>query len=427
MRVELTGFSPRLFENWRVAGGTSMQQDVTLDVGTVSETVSVSAAETGPASGRVRQGIVGGIAGGIPGHVAGVPPPPPAARPAMPVNVYDQSKTVAPQALAASLGDLFEYRIKEPVSLTKNQSALVPIVNAEIDAEKVSLWNQRSGSGRPLRAVWLTNGTGLTLDGGSMTVIDADAFAGEGLLESLKPNERRLLSYASDLGVMVDTRRQPMDARLLRVRARDGIIIQESEERATSIYRARNENATPTTLVIEHRMQSGWKLADGQTPVESTADAQRFSVVLPRGKETVFEVREVRQGETRINVGNVDPSHIALFVKSGISAALLERSLKPILDKKGELSALDRRLNGLTSERNTIAQDQQRLRENMKALRGSSEEKQLLQRYTRQLDQQETRLESLQADIARTAAEIEKARGELGTLIGNTTFEWASP
>src|ERR687895_1564124 len=128
------------------------------------------------------------MAGGIAGNVCGVPPPPPAPE-RMPSNVYEQSREVAPQALATSLGDLFEYRIKEPVSLTKNQSALVPIVNAAIEAEKVSLWNQRSGSGRPLRAVWLTNGTGLTLDGGSMTVIDADAFAGEGLLDSLKPSE----------------------------------------------------------------------------------------------------------------------------------------------------------------------------------------------------------------------------------------------
>ena len=44
--------------------------------------------------------------------------------------------------------------------------------------------------------------------------------------------------------------------------------------------------------------------------------------------------------------------------------------------------------------------DQQRLRENMKALRGSAEEKQLLQRYTRQLDAQETRLDALQTEIA---------------------------
>ena len=329
----------------------------------------------------------------------------------MPRDVYEQARSLDPQASAASLGDLFEYRIKEPVTLRKNQSALVPIVSADIEAEKVSLWNRSSGSGRPLRAVWLTNATGLTLDGGSMTLIDGDAFAGEGLLEPLKPGEKRLLSYAADLGVLVDARRQPADGRIFRVRARDGIMTQETEERVTWTYRARNENLTPTTLIIEHRMQPGWKLAEGQTPVESTADTQRFRVVLPQAKETVFEVRELRQGETRIMLGDVDEVLLAQLAKSGISAASLEQALKPVLDKRAELTGLQRRVETLQSERNTIGQDQQRLRENMKALRGSAEEKQLLQRYTRQLDQQETRLETLQTEMARATADMERVRG----------------
>ena len=428
LRVELTGFSPRVFENWRVASGSSTQHDVTMQVGRLNESVSVSAEAGLDVSSARRQGGVGGGSGGGTGggSFAGAPPPPPAPAQMPSVNVYEQSRNAETQVLAGSLGDLFEYRIKEPVSLTKNQSALVPIVHAEIEAEKVSLWNQRSGSGRPLRAVWLTNSSGLTLDGGSVTLIDGDAFAGEGLIESLKPKERRLLSYATDLGVMIATRRDPADGRLVRVRARDGVITQETEERATSIYRARNENTTQTTLIIEHRMQPGWKLADGQTPVESTADTQRFSVVLPVARETVFEVREVRQGESRINIGSVEQSYIAAYAKSGIPSAVLERWLKPVLDKKAEIALIERRLGGLMNERNTISQDQQRLRENMKALRGSSEEKQLLQRYTRQLDQQETRLESLQTDVARTTAELDKARAELIPLIANTTFEWAS-
>jgi hypothetical protein len=413
MRVELTGFSPRVFENWRVGSGTSVQQDVTLEIGGVSETVSVAA------ESPALQARLGGVVGGIPG---GRPAPPPLAAP-MPLNVYDQVSNVDPQALAASLGDLFEYRIKQPISLTKNQSALVPIVNAAIEAEKVSLWNRASGSGRPLRAVWLTNATGLTLDGGSMTLIDGDAFAGEGLLEPLKPGEKRLLSYGADLGVMVAAARQPADGRIFRVRARDGIIIQDTEERVASTYRARNENATPTTLIVEHRLQPGWKLADGQTPVESTADAQRFRVVLPSAKETEFEVREVRQGESRISIGNVDHVLIAQLAKSGISAAALERELKPVLDKKAEFMGLQRRVEALQNERNAIDRDQQRLRENMKALRGSAEEKQLLQRYTRQLDQQETRLETLQTEIARTTTEMERVGGELGALIGSISFD----
>jgi hypothetical protein len=415
LRFELAGFSPRVFENWRVPSGTPVQQDVTLNVAGLSEQVMARAA---PFNSRAASpsGSLGGVVGGMPAA-----PPPPAAP--MPRDIYDQVRDLEPQAAAASLGDLFEYRIKEPITLRKNQSALVPIVSAEIDAEKVSLWNRSSGSGRPLRAVWLTNATGLTLDGGSMTLIDGDAFAGEGLLEPLKPGEKRLLSYAADLGVMVDARRQAADGRIFRLRARDGIITQDTEERVTSTYKARNENATPTTLIIEHRTQPGWTLADGQTPVESTADTQRFRVVLQPGKETVFEVRELRQGETRIMIGNVDDVLLARLAQSGVLAAALEGALKPVLDKKAELAGLERRMQALQNERNTIVGDQQRLRENMKALRGSAEEKQLLQRYTRQLDEQETRLDGLQKEIARVTTEMDKVRGELGALISSVSFD----
>ena len=67
--------------------------------------------------------------------------------------------------------------------------------------------------------------------------------------------------------------------------------------------------------------------------------------------------------------------------------------------------------------------DQARLRENMKALKGSSEEKALLQRYTSQLDQQETELESLRKAIQHTETERDKANDELENLIDNLQLE----
>jgi DNA repair exonuclease SbcCD ATPase subunit len=207
------------------------------------------------------------------------------------------------------------------------------------------------------------------------------------------------------------------------VRARNGVITQETEERATWTYRARNENTAETTLIVEHRVQPGWKLAEGQTPVESTADAQRFRVVLPVAKETVLEVREVRQGQAVVTISDVDDTLLTRLAQSGVSSAALEAALRPVIVKKNELAALEGRQQALRADRETIAQDQQRLRENMKALRGSSEEKQLLQRYTRQLDQQETRLEGLQQQETTLSGQIEKTRGELAALIGSVSFE----
>jgi hypothetical protein len=229
-----------------------------------------------------------------------------------------------------------------------------------------------------------------------------------------------------DLGVMVDAQRRAGEGRIFKVRARDGILVQETEERATWTYRARNENATPTTLIIEHRVQPGWKLADGQTPVESTAAAQRFRIVLPTGKETVLDVREIRQGESRVTIGDIDDAQIAVLVQGGIPAAPLEAAFRPVIAKRAELTALENKRASFVEDRNTIAQDQQRLRENMKALRGSNEEKQLLQRYTRQLDEQENRLDAINREMSQTSAAADKARTELGALIAAVSFEVAA-
>jgi hypothetical protein len=59
----------------------------------------------------------------------------------------------------------------------------------------------------------------------------------------------------------------------------------------------------------------------------------------------------------------------------------------------------------------------------MKALRGSAEEKALLQRYTRQLDEQETRLDALRKKIEQTEAQRDQANELLGKMIDDVQIE----
>ena len=366
----------------------------------------------------VMAGIPGGTIGGIIGGLPAAPPPP-----AAPSRVRAEMANQMAAADAASLGDLFEYRIKERVSLQKNQSALVPIVTAEVTAEKVALWSRAQGRGRPLRAVWITNGSGLTLDGGSIAVVDGDAFAGEGLIEPLKPGERRLLSYAADSGILVDARLDSPPGRVVRLRARDGIVIQETEGRATWTYAVRSEESTPSTLVIEHQRRPGWTLAAGQAPAETTPDAYRFRLAVGPGQEARLDVREVSAGETRVAVGDIDDSSLVQMAGYGESTAAFRQALAPILEKKAELARHERELATFEERVTTVVSDQARLRENMKALRGSSQEKQLLRRYTGQLDAQEDRLAELRASMAAARTSHDKARAELDALIASLTFD----
>ena len=370
-----------------------------------------------------RGGIPGGTVGGVVGGIAAAPAPPPAPATELRAAIGNSQAAMVPAATAAALGDLFEYRIKERVTIQKNQSALVPIVNAEISAEKVALWNRAPGSGRPLRAVWLANATGLTLDGGSIAVIDGNAFAGEGLIDPLKPGERRLLSYAADVGVLVDAKMDEAPSRVVRIRARDGIVVQETEERATWTYRARSEEPLPVALIVEHRQRQGWKLAAGQTPAESTPDAHRFRLPIDPRKEATLVIRELRNAETRISVSDFTDAHITQLAAAGLPADAVQRAFAPIVAKRSELAAIERQLATLDAQQQTIVQDQQRLRENMKALRGSAEEKQLLQRYTRQLNDQENRLDALRTQIAEATARRDKASEELNALIASFSFE----
>ena len=59
----------------------------------------------------------------------------------------------------------------------------------------------------------------------------------------------------------------------------------------------------------------------------------------------------------------------------------------------------------------------------MKALRGSAEEKSLLQHYTKQLDEQETQLDTLRKKIQETEGQRDKANAELEKMIDSLQLE----
>lgn len=416
LSFELEGFGTQRVNVNLTSGGVTTH-DAKLSPAGIRESVTV--ASESPTPDSVRRGRIGGAIGGVVGGLPGAPPPPPPAAP----MAYEQLRDVQANAQAAELGDLFEYRLKEPVTLRKNQSALVPIVSAEIAAEKVVLWNRSSGSGRPLRALWVANSTGYTLDGGSVAIIDGNAFAGEGLVEPLKAGERRLISYAAELGVLVNAKQDTATGRVTRLRIANGVVIHEMEERTAWTYSARNENATAITLLIEHRTRPGWTVKADVPAAETTPDAQRFRLTIEPGKEATLAVREVRPTQTSISIGELTDQYLASGMRQGMFTEELLRALKPVIDKRVELAGVERRVAELTAQQESITADQGRLRENMKALRGSSEEKQLLQRYTRQLNEQEDRLDALRKNLEQTSATRDKLQAELAALIEKMSFE----
>jgi hypothetical protein len=336
----------------------------------------------------------------------------------------DARQAMEAVAHGTDLGDLFEYKLKDHVTIRKNESALVPIVQARVAAEKVSMWNLSLNSQRPLRALWLTNSSALTLDGGSFSVLENEAFAGEGLTDSIKPGERRLISYAADLGMRVDAKAQSTPERVTRVSIAHGAMEQFSELRQETIYTVRNDDTTPRTLLIEHPVRNGWKLGESDAkPEETASDLYRFRVSVEPKAAVTLAVHESRPLHSRFELVNLTDNNIELWIQQKSINPEMEAAFRKIMEQKNRVAAFDDEVMKRDEERQKIYDDQQRLRENLKALKGSAEERALTQRYTQQLADQETRLDALQRESADMQAKSAQAQADLDKMIGDLSLE----
>lgn len=301
-------------------------------------------------------------------------------------------------AQAQDLGDYFEYNLKQSITIGKNQSALVPILQARIEAEKVTLW---SGNGQPpLRALWIKNASGQTLDSGTFNIVDSGTFAGEGLIETVHPDERRLLSYAADTAVRVTSESEYKDQPVSHIRVAKGVIFITREQRSKMKYTIRNADTAARQVVIEHPVRGGWKLAEGNKPEETTASYYRFRVAVEPSKTGELAVEEFIPQTTTAQLSDLSDGQIdALRVENRMTPEL-EKAFREVIDQKNVVARLQSQIASRQQELNAISRDQGRIRENMKALKGSPEEKVLLQRYTGQLNSQEDRLTTLNKEIA---------------------------
>jgi len=426
------------FQNVSIPGVVASEarpgrQDVRLQMGSVSETVTASAMPLQTSSSemiRIAPGAAGsgrgfgsgamlgsgrqvdtalartggaGIGSGSGGGVGG--------------------GSFTPAAIPEELGDLFEYKLKDPISIPKNRSSLVPIVQAEIAAEKVSLWNDRAGLPRPQRALSLTNSSGNTLDGGSFSVMEEDTFAGEGIFDPIRPGEKRLVSYALDLAVNASSKNSVEEQRVTHVSVSQGVMKQTSELREKKTYTFRNEDATARTVIVEHPVRRSYELRGDSRPDETTADWMRFRLHVDPKQTATLVVEEARPVETTYQLTNVDTQQVELFVRQRSIDKTVEDALRKILAQKDAIAALNSQKDERNDEMTKIFDDQQRLRENMKALKGSAEEKALLQRYTQQLNEQETRLETLRKEVAQFEQQSDSAQEALDKMIASLSFD----
>jgi hypothetical protein len=211
--------------------------------------------------------------------------------------------------------------------------------------------------------------------------------------------------------------------RVTRVSISQGVMKQTSELRERKTYTFRNEDATARTVIVEHPVRRSYELRGDSRPDETTADWMRFRLHVDPKQTATLVVEEARPVETTYQLTNIDTQQVELFVRQRSIDKTVEDALRKILAQKDAIAALDSQKDERNEEMTKIFDDQQRLRENMKALKGSPEEKALLQRYTQQLNEQETRLETLRKEVTQFAQQSDSAQEALDKMIAALSFD----
>ena len=207
---------------------------------------------------------------------------------------------VTTAAMASEVGELFQYAISQPVTIGRQQSAMIPIVTQDIEGEKVSVYTESVNAKYPMNGIRLKNDTGLHLMAGPITVFDGGAYAGDALVDDLRRNEERLITYAVDLGTEVVVDRGAGTEEVFAAIIDNGVLQVSRRERQPVTYTLKNRLDEARSVLVEHSLQSGWDLEQPEKATETTRDMYRFAVAVPAGATEKLEVVLARSVEESV-------------------------------------------------------------------------------------------------------------------------------
>ena len=329
------------------------------------------------------------------------------------LKAIDPTASVSAAASGAGVGEFFQYTVGD-VTLPRQKSAMIPIVTDAVKVNRLSIYNESVLADHPLLGVRLVNTTGKLLPQGPITVLDGGAYAGDATIEDLPTHQSRLLSYGIDQTLLVHVKYDTSPVTLVTGKIVKGVLELTHKQVSSRSYVADNKGAADRTLLIEHPrnfgLGSGGRLVEPKQPMESTDTLYRFEAIVPSGKTQTLTVKEERVFGQNFAILPLDVARLEVYQRMGA----LPAGVKKALAEAGKLKSAEVDTARLISERQRsiaeITEEQNRIRENMKAVSQSSD---YYQRLVKELDDQETQIQKLKGEVKQLKQTQESQRRDL--------------
>ena len=380
--------------------GRNMARLAKLSPGVATESVTVSADVVSSSNGfgsSSGSGASGGVIGGIYGATNAI-------------NEGDVSTN--------KFDDFFQYTLAQPVTIHKNESAMVPILQENLPAERVTLWSQTETT--PFRAIWLENTSKLTFDRGSFSIFESGVFAGQGLLDPIHPGEKRLLSYAADQAIHVrnakdDSKREIREVHINPRQGNPGLIQKKYAVEGSSTYAVSNSADEPRVVVLELPRHPNRSLTPETKPAETAPSLYRFRVAVA-AHQSASQLVADEGDEFETWQINADQDQVGALQSLTEEVPALLDKLKPIYMAQHQINEMKAQLRALEQKSASLTADEARARENLTALKGNDAAKRFVDELNRSEDELEATRRESTALTEKEKAAVESLRQTLLTL-----------
>lgn len=320
-------------------------------------------------------------------------------------------------ANAKTAGDMFIFTTPKPITLQRQQSAMIPLIGTNFEAKKISIFDGSKASTdfatNPAIGVRFKNNSGMKLPAGPITVYDAKTYAGDALLEFLPENENRIISYGDDLsvnGILSSSSSSFIDSATIS----KGVLIIKRKNVYDKTYTFKNSAKNSKTLILEHPFIHNSNLIEPKKYSEKAGNIYRFDIDLVPNKETKFIVKEETLNHERINISTLNNATLISYASDKNIPKNIKDSLKKAASLIVDANNANIELTSLQQSLSLKINEQDRIRKNIDSVKSDSTSG---KEYVKKLSELDGDIESINKKIEAALIKVQKTQKAYGDFI----------
>ncbi|HEX3861685.1 MAG TPA: hypothetical protein VHY35_08325 [Stellaceae bacterium] len=341
------------------------------------------------------------------------PAPPPAAPP-MPAPI--EAATAAEQETQVAFTPAYK------VTVAAGQSLVLPLLDRELPARRIDLYQPSTDQQHPLAAIELTNKSDTGLPPGVLTLYqqgdNGALYLGDARLGGLPAGDKRLLSYAVDGKTTVD---RSVDQRnpITKITAADGILHIKRLVRDTTTYRVKAAGPAARLLIEQAKRPGAILTAPDPKSIEMIAGAYRIPMTLAANGEGSLEVIEDQPSEETYRLLDLDDNRLGVIVSAREIDPKARQALTDMISRRQAVARQRNDLDRLKAQRAQLVDDEKRLRENVAALAGDPT---LHKRMLDKFSDTETAIDTATTAMTKASDALSTAERNLATYVSGLTL-----